>query len=310
MGLGRRAAFVLDVGSASVRIVIGERKDDGSHKIVFNGGKVSNLRKALDESGCLDPAKAQKTLDAVASLLQQAGSCRPSRGACLCTQAVRQSSNIEWFLDRLQKIAGVEPEILSPKREGFLACLGSQDLMGDGGLLIDFGGGSTELIERSPEGPVRIQSYPLGAGVPIPGLDDYDCGKNSEWDSIRDTADRMWDCHLDAGIAHPGGQAVVLGGTVTTLGAIREGMQPFSPGKLHGARLGVSDLESVTRLLYTMSLDARRNIRGMEPGRESIIVNGGILLSGLLAKLHISQVVISERGIRFGRLEELLQTDF
>lgn len=308
MGLSRRAAFVLDVGSASVRIVIGERNDDGSHRIVFNGGKVSNLRKALDDSGCLDPVKAQKTLDAVASLLHQAGSCRPSRGACLCTQAVRQSRNIEWFLERLREIAGVEPEILSPTREGFLACLGSQDLMADGGLLIDFGGGSTELIERSPDGSVCIQSYPLGAGVPIPGLDDF--GKNSEWDTIRDAADRMWDCRLDPVIAHPGGQAVVLGGTVTTLGAIREGMQPFSPGKLHGARLGVSDLESVTRLLYTMTLDARRNIRGMEPGRESIIVNGGILLLGLLAKLHISQVVISERGIRFGRLEELLHTDF
>ncbi len=162
-----KKAFVLDVGSASVRLIIGRSNETGSWDPVFNMGVVSNLRKALNPLNQLIPEAAEKTLQAAELVRKCAGSNMPDYGACLCTQTVRQAQNNEWFISRLGEIAGVSPETLSPFREGELAFVGSKELMREGDVLIDMGGGSTELIEPDESGSVRVLSVPLGAGVSI-----------------------------------------------------------------------------------------------------------------------------------------------
>ncbi|MBN1878883.1 hypothetical protein JW823_02135 [bacterium] len=306
MSIPMKRAFILDVGSASVRLIIAGIDAEGRLQILFNKGIVSNLRKAMDSSNVLDLRKAAATLTAVENLLDQAKAFHWEEGACLCTQTLRQAINSAEFLERLKIVSGVTPEILSPSREGELAGMGSRDLLKDGDILIDFGGGSTELIDIDKCGTIHVVSYPIGAGVDIQIIDEVTNGFNG----LRKAAQRMWMEHLGERLKVKYSGAVILGGTMTTLGAVGAGIQVYIPGDLHGLVMSVETILDTTRRLWALSDDARGKIHGMEPGREGIIVNGGVLLSMLLEILNIQEIRISERGIRFGRLQELLQADF
>lgn len=96
---------------------------------------------------------------------------------------------------------------------------------------------------------------------------------------------------------------------MTTLVAIRLSCAEYIPGMLHGYMVRVVDLAEHVRVLAQMPILERCRVPGMEPGREQLIVSGGWLLLGLCDALGIERLIVSERGIRFGRLQELLQDD-
>jgi exopolyphosphatase / guanosine-5'-triphosphate,3'-diphosphate pyrophosphatase len=303
-------AFVLDIGSASVRLIVGGSDSEGNLEILYNSGVVTLLRKGLDSDNRIDPLVAESTLGAVDRLLRGAGVIDHVKGAVLCTQTIRQAIHAEWFLDRLERMTGVRPEIISGAREGQLAMKGSEKLMKEGDLLVDFGGGSTEIIFKDPSGQIVIKSHPVGAGIPLPVDRSRIRAGTVDFQSVMNIARRKWSQVLiDTDILRTG-HSVVLGGTVTNLGAIYFGLNAYQPGVLHGKRLRLDELADVIRALSMMSDEETASIRGLEKGRESIIFNGGCLLVSLCEVLGIKDLTISEQGIRFGRLMEFFQDVF
>ncbi|HPQ40252.1 MAG TPA: hypothetical protein PLV45_07740 [bacterium] len=290
-----REAFVLDVGSTSVRLLIGSMTADSGIEIRYEAGRISGLGHALRGDGRLPVPAVEETLRAVREILLDAGDRLPDRGACVCTHAVRRAVNAGEILDGLTTLTGLKPEVLTPHREGVLAWQGSRELLGERSILVDLGGGSTEIVRRKDRDTFDVLSIPVGAGTAI---EDHLEAADETW--------RRWQ-GITGFRLDKSGTMVVLGGTATTLVAIARNYRRYIPGKLHGVSVSCADPAAVLTFVSILDPVSRRQIPSMEPGREEIIVTGGRLLMALCRILGADSLVISERGIRFGRLLELIE---
>lgn len=288
-----RDGFVIDVGSTSVRLLVGNLSRLSEPVIRMDIGRVSGLGHALRTNMRLTGAAVDKTLDAVGDLMANAGETLPGLGACLCTQAVRMAENRDAFTARLKVVTGVTPEILTAEREGCLAWEGSADLLNSNDVLMDLGGGSTELVRMGKTGVPEVVSIPAGAGSGV--------------GASRDAAEKVWNRYFDrlSPAISGSGNMVVLGGTATTLAAIAAGLDRYRPGAVHGRSFPCAEITRVVETMSHMDPDARRRVPCMERGREGIIVAGGWMLVTLCEILGHRSLIISERGIRYGRLREL-----
>lgn len=299
-------AFVLDIGSTSVRLLVGRRIGNGETEIVVNTGIVTHMQKNADVQNRIDLRAAERTFDAVDKLLSGSGVDSSAKGAVICTQSVRQAIDAEKFLTNLEQFIGIKPEVLSKVREGHLALKGSKELVADTDLLIDFGGGSTEIVSKGSDEKPVVQSVSIGAGSLLPI--DRDCiieGKMS-FMSVIELAEQRWVSLLSDWDSIRKDRAVLVGGTGISLGSIYWGYKTFRSEMFHGKRFSLNELVDITRALSMMVDEEIGYLWGMETGRESIIFNGGCLLISLCRLLGIQSVILSEQGIRFGLLFELL----
>jgi exopolyphosphatase / guanosine-5'-triphosphate,3'-diphosphate pyrophosphatase len=304
-------AFVLDIGSASVRLLIGSINNRGSIDILHTSGCVTGFITTMGKSdGRVCSDACSDVLRATAKLLRATDAELPGTGAVLCTQATRQLSDNEWLLAGLQDLTGLYPEVLSSFREGQLALKGSKDLMDDNDILIDLGGGSTEIVFSNGRFDPYVLSFPVGAGVMRQSYRGQRTRASDNFAVQKHAADCYWAQALKSCRFTNGNKCVVIGGTATTLTSVYYGHQPYVPGALHGIKMTLPELRLTTLGLAGLTSSQRSVVRGLEKGREPIIVTGGCLLLSLCEIAGVDCIVISERGIRYGRLYELLQADF
>lgn len=287
-----KRAFVLDIGSASVRLIIGIADNAQDISISFNQGIVTRLREALNYPDGLMSAHAGKTLDGISRLLKLAGDNLPEKGACLCTQAVRQADMREKFLERVHEITGITPEILSAEQEGMLAWRGSLDLVDKSSVLIDLGGGSTEFIWLDGVGSPCVRSVPLAAAT----------GDVASTEEVLP----VWKTLIAEREIPTFSKAVLLGGTASSYAGMHCRAETYSRDRLHGMTIPAEFFGQQATLLSGMPISIRKRVPGLESGREVIAVNGGYHYSAIIELLRIKTVTISEQGIRFGRLLGML----
>ncbi len=298
--------FVMDIGSASVRVMVGIGCEDGSIDILYDAGKMSRLAEGLVPGGLLAPESAQRTLRVIEELWQPVAAFRPSRGRCLGTQCFRTAQDGSRFAKKIEAFIGTPVTILTIQQEGRLAWIGSSDLIQSGDMLLDLGGGSTELVTRDSKGAIEVRSIPWGAGsvyVPFSLEDSLRPDQQSELLEKTTRIAAQWSQHARGS---SGERLICLGGTATCMAALNAGIGEYVRGKVHGTILDRSTLHFWFRELAGIpALDRQKKI-GLEPGRETIIVSGLALLLGVSDAVNVQKLLISETGIRYGCLKTLL----
>jgi exopolyphosphatase/guanosine-5'-triphosphate,3'-diphosphate pyrophosphatase len=170
--------------------------------------------------------------------------------------------------------------------------------------IIDVGGQSTELVtaDRS-EGPWRVlfrRSYPIGTlGLRGTTLREEAPGPRELLNAIVEIDDTIGLVYLP----DQAGQAVVLGATGTNLVTIRERMAEWAPERVHGAWLDFEDVSKAVGWLCTLSDAERKEIVGMEPGREKTLHIGALILERFLHAIRTLGCSVSVRGWRHALLE-------
>ena len=123
-----------------------------------------------------------------------------------------------------------------------------------------------------------------------------------EIDDVRHAVDAA----LLAEPAIPGDATLVgVAGTVTTLAAVARAIDPYDAARVHGARLELETIRDVVRRLTSVTLAERKKIPGLEPRRADVIVAGAVLVERLVTWSQKSEIVVSDRGVRWGLAEEL-----
>ncbi len=111
------------------------------------------------------------------------------------------------------------------------------------------------------------------------------------------------DAFLDLAPPPPGFRLVGIAGTVTTVCATAHGVEPYDPKRIHLARLSAGEVRSETGRLFALPLEDRRKLPGMQPKRADVIPAGALILERDMARLGADEVVVSDRGVRWGLLE-------
>lgn len=210
------------------------------------------------------------------------------------TSAVREAPDGPAFLQLVLDTLGLPLKAISGEQEAELVALAQERSFGDRMPLrvIDIGGGSTELALRRKGRTEWKLSVPLGSV------------KLAERVGADPTALRAAVADAVAALPDDRERATLVGvaGTVTTGLQVARAIDLWDPDLVHGQSMSLQEVDAVVDRLAAMSPERRRDVPGLHPERADVIVPGLCLLSGLMRRYATDEVLVSDRGVRFGLL--------
>ena len=294
----------LDVGTNSTRLLVA---DVAGGAIVAEHARemvITRLGKGVDRTGRFEPAALTRTLGVLEGY---AATCRRlgvERRRLVATSATRDAADRQVFLDGVRDLLGVEPEVLTGQAEAAAAYRGATaGLDGDQPtLVVDIGGGSTELILGDGTTSRAMVSLDIGCVRLFERHLHGDPPTAAEVAALR--ADVAAHLARVAGVLDPAAASRVVGvaGTVTTVTAIALGLDTYDPRRIHRATVDASEIAAATDKLAAMTVAERAALPVMAKGREDVIAAGALLLDELVGTFQIRQVVASETDILDGVL--------
>ena len=298
----RLAAF--DVGTNSTRLLVADV--DGGEIVAEHAREmvITRLGKGVDRTGRFDPAALARTLEVLAGYAETCRRLGVARRRLVATSATRDAADRRAFLDGVRDLLGVDAEVLTGQAEAATAYRGATaTLEGDlPTLVVDIGGGSTELILGDGRAARAMVSLDIGCVRLFERHLHHDPPTAEEAAALRaDVA-----AHLAAvgDVLDPSAADRVVGvaGTVTTVTAIALGLDAYDPRRIHRATLDAAEIAAVADKLTAMTVAERAALPVMARGREDVIAAGALLLDELVRRFRIGQVVASETDILDGIL--------
>lgn len=301
----------IDIGTNSVLLTVAE-ENNGELLVVEQFATVTRLGQDVDRTGQLHPSAIARTLDCLRSYKEHLDRLRVVHAKAVGTSALRDAKGGPHFVESARDVLGFSPEIISGDREAELTFLGALHGLSIEGksFVFDIGGGSTELIlgYKSQDG-VSIErgiSLNMGSVRLTERCALSDPPTSSQLAAVRSEIRALLN---SSGISVPSGiQTVGAAGTVTTLAAIFEKMSSYDPALIHGYSLKTSTVSELVGLLSTMTVEERRQLPGLTPGRADVIVAGAILCEEIAHFAGATELIVSDRGVRFGLLAQLAKT--
>lgn len=302
----RRA--VIDVGSNSVLLLVAEKSAENWIP-VFEATEVTALGEGTKSTGLISEASASRTLSALKRMFDLAGSHGASTIKAAGTMALRIATNTPDFLKRCQE-QGTPVTVFSGDEE---AALGFDAVANDPQFaqwnrlsIIDPGGQSTELVtaDRSSTGwEVRFRkSFGVGTlGLKGEVLKSESPDHREIIEATVCIDETLGFCYLPGAA----GVAIVLGATGTNLVSIRERLSKWDPKRVHGAKLEYEEISRAVGSMMPLTDEERREIPGMEPGRERTIHIGALILERFLDAIGATSCFVSVRGWRHAMLERM-----
>ena len=304
----RGPVAAIDCGTNSTRLLVADAGGRPMERLM----RITRLGEGVDATGKLSSQAVDRCVTVLADFRAVMDRVGVVRARLVATSAVRDASNGRDFLSAASAVSGVEPELLAGVDEGRLSMLGAvSDLDADAGpfLILDIGGGSTELIAGAgPDDPgLALVSLQLGCVRLSERFFTSDPPTPSE---LR-AAEAMVAGELESAITDQpalfGARCLVgLAGTVTTLSSLQLGMGEYDRDVIHHSRLTASEVAYWYRTLSTENHQARLARPGMVPGREDVIVGGAMILHAVLTRFGFDECLVSEADILDGLVAELL----
>jgi exopolyphosphatase/guanosine-5'-triphosphate,3'-diphosphate pyrophosphatase len=288
---------VVDIGSNSLRLFlcegIGPEGPRGARETTVIG-----LRRAAAGDGTL-AADALARLDgALAGYAARIGAFRPARVVAVATSAVRDAPNRPEVAAVVRARLGAEMRLLTGVEEGTISFAGARLAVEHGGpiLLVDIGGGSTELVRGGEAGPEDAVSLQLGVVRQTERHLRHDPPLAGELEALRGEARAL----LGPALAGVGGALPVVGvaGTPTTLAAIELGA--YDRDRVHRHRLALVAIDAAAARLAAMPEGERRDVPGLDPARAGVIVAGALILAEAVRAAGAPGVMVSETDLLDG----------
>jgi exopolyphosphatase / guanosine-5'-triphosphate,3'-diphosphate pyrophosphatase len=300
----------IDIGTNSVLLTIAAT-DDGAVKPVLERATITRLGEGVDKTRRLAPAAVERNLACLRSYAQDLEHHGSPRLDVVGTSALRDAEGAGSFLDEAQRILGVRPRVIAGDEEARLTFRGAlSGLKLSGPLLVfDIGGGSTELILGDGGEPHSRVSIDIGSVRLFERHVKNDPPLAAELAAAEADIARAFAGAAPLSSLVPAGPLTLVGvaGTVTTMKALELGLGAYDPARVHGAVLTLSTVETLCSRLAALPLSERQLLPGLEPKRADVIVVGALIVRDLLRRAGATQAVVSDRGVRFGLLEALMQ---
>ena len=296
--MSRPVVAAIDCGTNSTRLLV----TDGS-RAVERLMRITRLGEGVDGTGRLSPDAIARTV----SVLREFRSAMDRDGVqavrMSATSAVRDASNREQFMAAAEDVVGIRPEVLSGMEEGRLAFAGATaELDPSNGpfLVVDIGGGSTELVVGRDE-PVGVESMDVGCVRITEKFLHHDPPRPEELsDALMEVRDQLEDAVRAVPELNDAQQMIGLAGTVTTVAAVELGLTEYDRDRIHHFWLTRAAAEDVFRTLATESAAQRAHNPGLEAGRVDVIVGGAAVLVGIFRVFAFDAMLVSESDILDG----------
>jgi exopolyphosphatase / guanosine-5'-triphosphate,3'-diphosphate pyrophosphatase len=300
LGNAKRVA-VVDIGSNSTRLLVAEVAG-GQVAVLDRRSRVTRLGRGVDLSGQLSAEAIEAACDAVAeyvAVYEQAG---VEAVTAIATSAVRDATNGAAFIAELRERFALSARVLDGEEEARLTYLGATAERPplEPTLVIDIGGGSTELIVGTGAEIAFHTSLQLGVVRHTERHIASDPPTAAELEALAaDVRGR-----IEAAAAALSGESprsgIAVAGTPTSLAAVEMELEPYDPERVHGHRLTLRTIQRLLSRLASAPLSDRREITGLHPDRAPTIVAGVVILVETMRAFGLDRIEVSEHDILYG----------
>lgn len=304
-------AAVIDVGTNSIKIVIGQIDQSGTIEIIHEASTIVRIGEGLESSKIISPYAAQRGIEAIARQLKTAADFGVQALKVIGTSAIREAANAGEFLSLVRNLLGVEICVISGEAEAEYAYKAvvndpSFGLVAGSITVADIGGGSTEITHGVGDRIDSINSIGIGA-VRISELFLKDDPPSLT------SLDKAYSyiLHNLKIINIPRTNLLVcIGGTAINIGRIIRSVSPEQTSKINGVKITRKELNYAILMISQIPLINRKNLVGLDPDRADIIIGGGLIIECLLRHLQMNCFQISTRGLRHAILFEMMRSSF
>ena len=293
----------VDIGTNSVRLLVADVDEAERLRTAHRMGEISRLGEGLDRTGIIDEAAASRTLSCLERFVQEAEYSGASRIRVAGTNAFRVARNGPEIAERFSRQIGYPVEILTGDEEArlvFLAVLSGLRQPQGKSVVVDIGGGSTEIICGHGEAGTQVISLELGCVRLTERLVSGDPPSAAELGAVRDHVRQVFAEKLGGFESEGIERAVGVGGTVTAFGALDLGLAKYDPSRIENHLLTNERISSIGKHLCEIPLAERRDLAGVSRGRADIIPAGAIILEEFVERFGVAGVYVSTRGLRYG----------
>ncbi len=301
----------IDIGTNSLRLLVAEIGDNAFREL-HSERTITRLGEDLDRTGMLSRDAEERSLSALADFTAHIPLFSPFRTVAVGTSALRNAANAAGFIREVKARTGLAITVITGDEEARLALIGvCGALKGcslESALVIDIGGGSTELIlARSGSAPV-VMSLPLGVVYLTERFIKHDPPADEEIAELRATV-RGELGQVHAIVPIPRGNRLCAGtaGTITTLAAMEQRLAEYDPKKINNYILTRRSIDAIVQTLVRSTLEGRRGMAGLEAGREDIILVGAIIAQEILDWCGCDTILVSDWGLREGIVLDLYE---
>ena len=288
----RRVAAV-DLGTNSTRLLVAD-VDGGELEEVSRRLTITRLGEGVDSRRRLLPVPIARVRNCLAEYRRELESLGAQQTLCIATSSVRDAENGEAFLGEVEWSYGFTTRLLSGTEEAAMMIRGvtSGRLALDDVLVVDIGGGSTELVLAEDGRAAFSTSLDVG------------CVRLTERFLGSDPPSQA---ELEAAGAHvrsllpelEATSAIGVAGTITTLATL-DLDDEYDPARTHGHRIPLAAVEAQLERLAAMTTEERLSVSGLEPGRAPVIVAGIVVLREVMIAYELDEIEVSERDVLHG----------
>ncbi|MGW6426435.1 Ppx/GppA phosphatase family protein [Nocardia sp. NPDC055053] len=302
----------VDCGTNSIRLLIAEVGADGGLTDVHREMRIVRLGQGVDATGRLAPEAIERTRVALADYVDLMLAQDVSRVRMVATSATRDAANRDDFFEMTRAelgrvVDGAVAEVITGDEEARLSFAGAVgELSADAGpfVVVDLGGGSTELVVGDGDGVQAAYSADIGCvrvterclpGNP-PTAEQVDAAREFAQTKLDEAFAKVPvdNVHTWVGVA----------GTMTTITAVALDLPEYDSTRVHLTRLSLAEVHEVCDRLIGMDHDQRAALGPMHPGRVDVIGGGAVITEVLADELArragVSELVVSEHDILDG----------
>jgi exopolyphosphatase / guanosine-5'-triphosphate,3'-diphosphate pyrophosphatase len=294
---------VVDVGTNSTRLLVADVGADGVVEL-DRRSVVTRLGEGVDATGRLADAPQRRVLDTLEGYAESIERHGCERRLAVLTSAVRDAANGAELAAAIRDRFGLDGRTLSGDEEARLTYLGATAARDRGDatplLVVDIGGGSTELVAGA-RGEIDFHAS-IQAGVVRHSERhlDGDPPSREAMDALARDVRARFEEAVPAEVRERVRAAVAVAGTATSVAAVDAGVEPYDPARVEGHVVHASRLEVISARLAALGLEERRAVPGLHPDRAPTIVAGTLLLAQVLEVFGLDRFEASERDILWG----------
>jgi exopolyphosphatase/guanosine-5'-triphosphate,3'-diphosphate pyrophosphatase len=303
----------IDCGTNSIRLLIAEPDGSGGLKDLERRLEVVRLGQGVDASGEFHPDALQRTFAAVdeyAELIKKAD-VPVEKVHFVATSATRDVKNRENFFAGVKERLGVVPDVISGESEARLSFIGSLSRVtpdSEPVLVMDIGGGSTELITGRANGAM---DNAISLDIGSVRVTERFLKQNPVADGDLERAISYVDDLLaDSGVDFASiGTWIGVAGTVTTLAGVYLELEHYDRERVHGAVIPLPAVQDLLDRLAGMTVEQIRALPSMHPGRADVITGGALVEARVAARMNVPHLIVSESDILDGIALGILDGD-
>ncbi len=302
-GCTRRA--VIDVGTISVRLLVADATDLRTDDVVRRA-EVTRLGQGLGARGRLSPEAMGRTAEVVSRYVEEARTLGAGCVTLVGTSAAREAADGRAFIDGLGRQHRIGARVLSGEDEARLAYAGASTDIRSDLVVLDVGGGSTELIARKEDGVLDWVSLDLGASRATERWLTGDPPTEAQLKSAyREACTRLHGLRSrfgSVGAEREGEGRILVGvaGTVTTLACLDAGLEVYDRDVVHLRELRAETVTGLLADLVSMTALERAGLPCVQEGRAAVIIGGAVVLLAVMESLGFGRLKVSERDLLDG----------